>query len=39
MATHSRIRAWKILRTGEPGRLQSRGSHVIPKSQAAPKAY
>ena len=27
MATHCSILAWKILRTEEPGRLQSIGSH------------
>ena len=29
MATHSRILAWKIPWTEEPGGLQSRGSHRV----------
>ena len=29
MATHSRILAWRIPWTEEPGRLQSMGSHRI----------
>ena len=29
MATHSRILAWRILWTEEPGRLQSRGSQRV----------
>ena len=29
MATHSRIFAWRILRTEEPGRLQSIGLHRV----------
>ena len=29
MATHSRILAWRILWTEEPGRLQSVGSQVL----------
>ena len=29
MATHSSILAWKILRTKEPGRLQSMGSQRV----------
>ena len=29
MATHSRILAWKIPRTEEPGRLQSMGSQRV----------
>ena len=29
MATHSRILAWKIPRTEEPGRLQSMGSQSL----------
>ena len=27
MATHSSVLAWRILGTGEPGGLQSMGSH------------
>ena len=47
MATHSRILAWKILRTEEPGGLQSTGSQTvgrdrvtkdIPKVNNSPKA-
>ena len=30
MATHSSTLAWKILRTEEPGRLQSMGSQGVP---------
>ena len=29
MATHSRILAWRILGTGEPGGLPSLGSHRV----------
>ena len=29
MATHSRVLAWRILRTEKPGRLQSVGSHRV----------
>ena len=29
MATHSSILAWRILRTEEPGRLQSVGSQKV----------
>ena len=29
MATHPSIFAWRILRTEEPGRLQSMGSHSV----------
>ena len=29
MATHSSILAWEILRTEEPGRLQSMGSQEL----------
>ena len=29
MATHSSVLAWRIPETGEPGRLQSRGSHRV----------
>ena len=29
MATHSGILAWRILGTGEPGRLPSMGSHRV----------
>ena len=29
MATHSRILAWRIWWTEEPGRLQSMGSHSV----------
>ena len=29
MATHSRILAWRIPGTGEPGRLPSMGSHRV----------
>jgi len=29
MATHSRVLAWRIPGTGEPGGLQSRGSHRV----------
>ena len=29
MATHSSILAWRIPRTGEPGGLQSMGSHRV----------
>ena len=29
MATHSSVLAWKIPRTGEPGRLQSIGSQRV----------
>ena len=29
MATHSRILAWRIPRTEEPGRLQSMGPHRV----------
>ena len=29
MATHSRILAWRIPWTGEPGGLQSMGSHTV----------
>ena len=29
MATHSRILAWEISRTEEPGGLQSKGSHRV----------
>ena len=29
MAAHSRILAWRIPRTEEPGRLQSMGSHKV----------
>ena len=29
MATHSRILAWKILWTAEPGRLESKGSQRV----------
>ena len=28
MATHSSVLAWRIPETGEPGRLQSMGSHT-----------
>ena len=34
MATHSSILAWKILWTGEPGGLQSRGSLRIGSPQS-----
>ena len=34
MATHSSILAWKILRTEEPGRLQSIGSQTVGHDQA-----
>ena len=33
MATHSRIVAWRIPRTEEPGRLQSMGSHASDMTQ------
>ena len=29
MATHSSVLAWRILGTGEPGGLQSMGSHRL----------
>ena len=29
MTTHSSMRAWKIPKTGEPGRLQSMGSQRV----------
>ena len=29
MATHSSVLAWRIPRTGEPGGLQSMGSHRV----------
>ena len=29
MATHSSVLAWRIPRTGEPGRLLSMGSHRV----------
>ena len=29
MATHSSVLAWRILGTGEPGRLPSVGSHRV----------
>ena len=29
MATHSSVLAWRIPRTGEPGRLPSMGSHRV----------
>ena len=29
MATHSSVLAWKIIGTGEPGRLPSMGSHSV----------
>ena len=29
MATHSSVLAWRILGTGEPGRLPSMGSHRV----------
>ena len=29
MATHSSVLAWRIPGTGEPGRLQSMGSHTV----------
>ena len=29
MATHSRVLAWRILGTGEPGGLLSMGSHRV----------
>ena len=29
MATHSSVLAWRILWTGEPGRLQSMGSKIV----------
>ena len=29
MATHSRVLAWRILGTGEPGGLRSMGSHRV----------
>ena len=29
MATHSSVLAWRIPGTGEPGRLQSMGSHRV----------
>ena len=29
MATHSRVLAWRIPRTGEPGGLPSLGSHRV----------
>ena len=29
MATHSRVLAWRIPGTGEPGRLPSMGSHRV----------
>ena len=29
MATHSSVLAWRIPGTGEPGRLQSMGSHGV----------
>ena len=29
MATHSSVLAWRILGTGEPGVLQSMGSHRV----------
>ena len=33
MATHSSILAWRILRTEEPGRLQSMGSQKSDRSE------
>ena len=35
MATHSSILTWKILRTEEPGRLQSIGSQRVRHDRAA----
>ena len=35
MATHSSIPAWKIQRTEEPGRLQSRGHKELDMTEAA----
>ena len=29
MATHSRVLAWRITRTGEPNRLPTMGSHRV----------
>ena len=35
MATHSRVLAWRIVQTEEPGRLQSTGSQRIKYDLAA----
>ena len=34
MATHSRVLAWRIPRTGEPGGLPSMGSHRVGTTEA-----
>ena len=34
MAAHSSILAWKILWTGEPGRLHSMGSQTVGHNEA-----
>ena len=34
MATHSNIFAWRIPGTGEPGGLQSMGSHKVRQTEA-----